>query len=406
MNKCIWIALICIVWIGNGHSQGIRFETGSWEEVKTKAKERKMPIFVDAYTTWCGPCKKMAKDVFTKDPVGNYFNSTFINYQIDTEKGEGIDFARQYEINSFPTLLYFDSAGKLAFKAVGAHDEAGLMSQASLALNPEYQIATYKKEFEEGGRTVSDLVKYANKLQESGSHSSAATLVSSYFVAMKESDKKTSDGWKLATGYIYDYKSEMFEFVLKNRNIYNKISGKDKVDQYIFNVLAIRTIPGTRGADSRETYYGTLEKYSRYVTVDYLVARMHYFENLASAPDSCFKYAKNLFDKKYNMILPDEKLSYYRVFMANRYINETGEKFEAAMQWCRDALKENINDYKAAFVLSQLLFKKGSCRESLEWAEKAMKGFAQKTEAPVIQKLFKTDTIEQFVKEIHTCLAK
>src|SRR5688572_10977096 len=116
----------------NLFAQGIQFEQGSWSEVKAKAKTEKKPIFVDAYTTWCGPCKKMAKEVFTQQSIGNYFNTTFINYQMDMEKGEGIEFARQWEVNAFPTLLYFDSDGKLAFKAIGAKDENGLLSQAKL----------------------------------------------------------------------------------------------------------------------------------------------------------------------------------------------------------------------------------------------------------------------------------
>src|SRR5688572_1548693 len=155
-------------------AQGIQFDEGSWAEIKAKAKASKRPIFVDAYTTWCGPCKKMAKEVFTQENIGNYFNTTFINYQMDMEKGEGIEFAKQFEVNAFPTLLYFDSEGRLAFKAIGAKDETALLSQAKLALNPEYQLATYKKEYEEGGKTISDLTRYVNKLREGGTYATAA----------------------------------------------------------------------------------------------------------------------------------------------------------------------------------------------------------------------------------------
>src|SRR5688500_13575445 len=81
-------------------AQGIQFDQGSWADIKAKAKAEKKPIFVDAYTTWCGPCKKMAKEVFTQEAIGSYFNSTFINYQMDMEKGEGIEFAKQWEVNA------------------------------------------------------------------------------------------------------------------------------------------------------------------------------------------------------------------------------------------------------------------------------------------------------------------
>jgi len=381
-------------------AQGIQFDEGSWAEIKAKAKAAKKPIFVDAYTTWCGPCKKMAKEVFTQESIGSYFNTTFINYQMDMEKGEGIEFAKQWEVNAFPTLLYFDSEGKLAFKAIGAKDENGLLSQAKLALNPEYQLATYKKEYEEGGKTFSDLTRYVSKLREGGTYATAAQVVTDYFNTMPEKEKVSADAFKLISSYIYDYKSEVFEFVLKNKKKFTAVADKDLVSRYVFNMLAIRTIPGTRGADSRETYYGTLEKYKQYVPTEYLVARMLYFENLNGHADSCYKYAKNLFDKKYPVIREDDKLNYYKIYIANKFIDAEGEKLASATRWAQQAASADARDYKSAFVLAQLLYRSGKKSEALKWAEKAQTGFAANPEAPVVQKLFKAENIGPFVEKL------
>jgi thioredoxin-related protein len=400
--KSYLLVLSLFLLTANAFAQGIQFEQGSWTDVKAKAKAEKKPIFVDAYTTWCGPCKKMAKEVFTQDGIGSYFNTTFINYQMDMEKGEGIEFAKLYEVNAFPTLLYFDSEGKLAFKAIGAKDENGLLSQAKLALNPEYQLATYKKEYEEGGKTLSDLTRYVNKLREGGTYSTAMQVVTDYIKAMPEKERISADVWKLISSYLGDYKSDVFEFVLKNLKKYNAVAGKDPVSRYDFNVLAIRTIPGSRGADSRETYYGTLEKYKQYVPTDYLVARMLYFENLNGHEDSCFKYAKNLFDKKYPVIREDDKLAYYKIYIANKFIAAEGEKLEAATRWAQQAAADNGDDYKNAFVLAQLLYRSGKKSEALKWAEKARTAFAENPEAPVIQKLFKAENIGPFIEKLKT----
>ncbi|MDG1903455.1 MAG: thioredoxin domain-containing protein, partial [Schleiferiaceae bacterium] len=37
---------------------GIKFEQGNWANTLAKAKAENKIVFVDAYTTWCGPCKK------------------------------------------------------------------------------------------------------------------------------------------------------------------------------------------------------------------------------------------------------------------------------------------------------------------------------------------------------------
>lgn len=85
-------------------AQGIEFFHGTWEEVKAKAKEADKLVFVDAYTTWCGPCKRMAANIFPLPEVGEFYNANFINYKLDMEKGEGPDFARKYGVRAIPPL--------------------------------------------------------------------------------------------------------------------------------------------------------------------------------------------------------------------------------------------------------------------------------------------------------------
>ena len=50
--------------------KGIKFTEGSLADLmKLSTAENKL-IFIDAFTTWCGPCKRMAKDVFPDSTVG------------------------------------------------------------------------------------------------------------------------------------------------------------------------------------------------------------------------------------------------------------------------------------------------------------------------------------------------
>ena len=101
------IAILLFSW--NVFSQGIQFETGSWKEVLQKAKQENKLVFVDLYTTWCGPCKKMAAETFPQQTVGDYFNKNFVNYKIDAEKGEGPGLAGKYEVSAYPTLVFVNA---------------------------------------------------------------------------------------------------------------------------------------------------------------------------------------------------------------------------------------------------------------------------------------------------------
>ena len=68
-------------------NRSIGFEqTREWKKVIKKAKKEKKLIFVDCYTSWCGPCKMLAKDVFTRDEVADYFNANFVCAKYDMEK--------------------------------------------------------------------------------------------------------------------------------------------------------------------------------------------------------------------------------------------------------------------------------------------------------------------------------
>ena len=78
----------------------IQFESSAWTEVLAKAGTQKKLVFVDAYTTWCGPCKLMARTVFVDPEVAGFFNDHFINAKIDMEHGEGPELAKKYQVNA------------------------------------------------------------------------------------------------------------------------------------------------------------------------------------------------------------------------------------------------------------------------------------------------------------------
>ena len=70
--------------------EGIHFEQGSWAEITAKAKTEKKLIFIDCYTSWCGPCKQLSAEIFPQKAVAEFFNTHYVNYKVDMEKGEGV----------------------------------------------------------------------------------------------------------------------------------------------------------------------------------------------------------------------------------------------------------------------------------------------------------------------------
>lgn len=132
------IALVTMAFVSKKESkpsrdgEGIKFKSISFEEAKKQAKKNGQMIFVDAYASWCGPCKKMAATSFKDETVGELFNDKFINLKIDCEKdADGPDFARMYKVRAYPTLLIIDGDGKVVKQVVGLQDAARLIALAN-----------------------------------------------------------------------------------------------------------------------------------------------------------------------------------------------------------------------------------------------------------------------------------
>ena len=99
---------------------GIDFSDLSLAEAKALAKKKKKVIFIDAYASWCGPCKMLDKNTFSDASVGTYFNDKFISLKIDCEKHpDGRSVASTYSVSAYPTLIWIDAEGNLIKKEVG-----------------------------------------------------------------------------------------------------------------------------------------------------------------------------------------------------------------------------------------------------------------------------------------------
>ncbi|MGG7666345.1 thioredoxin family protein [Dyadobacter sp. BHUBP1] len=110
--------------------KGIQFTEGKWSEILKQAKKENKLIFLDAYTTWCGPCKMLQKNVFTRDDVAATFNGNFINVKIDMEAGEGPSLAKRYPIEGYPTLFFINGKGKVVKQLLGYQQPQDLIKVA------------------------------------------------------------------------------------------------------------------------------------------------------------------------------------------------------------------------------------------------------------------------------------
>ena len=114
---------------------GINFMKGSLKDARAKAKKENKLVFIDCYTTWCGPCKSMAKKTFVNKEVGQYFNKNFICLKMDMEEGEGPDIAMKYGVDAYPTFLFVNYQGDVKHRELGFLDATRFLEVGKTALS-------------------------------------------------------------------------------------------------------------------------------------------------------------------------------------------------------------------------------------------------------------------------------
>lgn len=221
-TRSLWLSLCLAVTVVHSASgridepTGIKFFTGSWKDVLAEAKRQNKPVFVDIYTTWCGPCKLMAKQAFPDAKVGEKFNASFVSYQIDAEKGEGIELAKKYAVTAYPTSLYVSANGELIHRAIGYGGIKGMLDEADKAIeaakdaNP---LSALETQYEGGKRDAEFMRSYLTKRAKVGMPNGEA--LNGYLKSIPESDWTTDDNLNLMTGNLASAQSKAFEVLLQ-----------------------------------------------------------------------------------------------------------------------------------------------------------------------------------------------
>lgn len=147
-------------------AQGIEFFHGTWDEAQAKATSEEKLIFVDAYAKWCGPCKRMAKNVFTHPAVGEYFNANFVNLKLDMEESESRDFKKSFRASAYPTLFFIDGKGELVKKVVGGRNAQDFIQLAKGIVKSYDRSGDFAEAYEKGDHSFELVLNYIKALNK------------------------------------------------------------------------------------------------------------------------------------------------------------------------------------------------------------------------------------------------
>ena len=86
-------------------------------------KNGSLPLVVDLWATWCGPCRMLAPIV---SELASEYDGKIVVGKCDVEENE--DIAMEFGVRNIPTLLFFKD-GKLVDKFVGSVKKPALVEK-------------------------------------------------------------------------------------------------------------------------------------------------------------------------------------------------------------------------------------------------------------------------------------
>lgn len=234
------------------NTDGMKFVDLNFDEVLKKAKEEGKLIFMDCYTTWCGPCKMMSNQVFPLKFVGDFMNEHFVNVKIDMEKGEGVELAKKYKVKAFPTMFLLNADGEPIYKILGAQDPRTFLAKVKRGMELENGYTSVKQKYEAGDRSLPIVSDYYLVMQDAGDVKNLDNDVVAYLATLNTTERFSKSAWKLYDNFINDYHSPEFKFLVENRQKFAKEIGEDVVNKKIEKVIFPAVVEYLRNEKTQE----------------------------------------------------------------------------------------------------------------------------------------------------------
>ncbi|WBX96603.1 thioredoxin family protein [Chryseobacterium gambrini] len=334
--------------------EAIKFEELPFKDLIAKAKKEKKIVFLDAYASWCGPCKMMERNVFTQKSVGDYFNANFVNARFDMEKGEGRDIAVKYGVRSYPTYLFLNGDGELVSQNFGYMEESMFLTMAQDVNSPNNKKGSLKERFAKGEKDPDFLINIM-KLNSSSDFNFAKQASERYF----ENKKVTEEFSKDDVGLLL--------FFLKSTEDKNYKVFTDRKAEII------KFLP-------EETY----KEFDNQIKLGKIVEQSIDQQNKKINDDYFMKNAEPLVGKHDAEVkLNQMKLGYYEQ-------NSNFPEYEkAALAYYRNSEAFEPNELlKAAWVFAEHVKTPSSLKKAAEWAEKSVMRGESSENTYILAKLY------------------
>jgi len=375
---------------------GIKFSKDSLlSDALAQSKKEGKLVFIDCYTTWCGPCKLLAKDIFPQKEVGDFYNSHFINLSFDMEKGEGLKIRAKYAVRAYPTLLFLNAQGEIVHVGAGAMPANEFIELGKTALDDTRNVLSISNKMKAGDKSLQTLKLY---LEVNHYAADVNTLITDYFKTASDDEKLSQDAWLLFKEYITDIDNDQFQYFLKHRSAYEQKFGKTEVDNkiiYGFGYYQQKYKADLQKATSVQSIDPLL--YSKFLVMrDFSVAT---YEQRSNKTDKA-KWADYIAKAKLYVALDNVQPMAtndicWNIYENYRTFNDIAT-LKLASEWQEKAHKALPDNHPINDTYAHILFDLGFVKEAIEHETLAIKVATEEKSDKDLK--FYNDEVERFKK--------
>jgi thioredoxin-related protein len=114
------LALVLSASMAGAAGSGLQWQ--GWDSGLKDAGKSQRPVLVDVYTDWCGWCRRMEKDVYSRAEVKDYLSKKFVIVKLNAESSESARYegrswtsrslASRFQVTGYPTTIFLRSNGE------------------------------------------------------------------------------------------------------------------------------------------------------------------------------------------------------------------------------------------------------------------------------------------------------
>lgn len=101
----------------------IRFVHMQYDTFTSLVRFENKPYIILFTASWCVPCQRLKREVFTDLQIAALVNNNYLAYYIDLENFDDLEVnSKLFHVEQLPTILFFNPMGRQTDKAVGFFD--------------------------------------------------------------------------------------------------------------------------------------------------------------------------------------------------------------------------------------------------------------------------------------------